>query len=146
MRVSRELATQDVELLVDGTYTVWFYGDWRGEALLDGEPVEHRQELDLAAGTHMLAARSDGRGQPQLWLLLGAGREPETSRTSQHRDYSMYPPLLRNRFQRYDRGLRSQSDLLSPPQSPGLTSQEFQERLRRHSSQQTRRDTRVGSP
>lgn len=146
MRVDDELATQEVELLLDGTFTVWFYGGWEGEALLDGEPVEHRDEVELEAGRHRLAGRTHSHTPAQLWLLLGPGREPDTDRVTRHRDYSMYPPLLRNRYQRYDRGKKSRSDLLSPPWSPGLTEEEFQSRARRHGRRQGERDDALGAP
>ena len=146
MRVAAQLASQEVEILVDGVYTVWFYGGWQGDGLVDGQPVAHRQELQLEAGLHTLAGRTDHRGAAQLWLLLGAGREPETERISEHRDYSMYPPLLRHRYQRYDRGKKSKSDLLSPPWSPELTDEQFQARARRHGKVQSERDEALGVP
>lgn len=146
MRVGHELATQEVEILVDGVHTVWFYGDWDGEALLDGRPLEHRQEIELEAGKHILAGRSRSAGRSQLWLILGAGREPDTDRIERHRDYSMYPPLLRNRYQRYDRSSNSRADLLSPPWSPGLTDADFRARAVRHGKKQAKRDDQLGVP
>jgi hypothetical protein len=146
MRVTDELATQEVEILVEGIYTVWLYGGWQGEAFVDGARVQHEQEIELETGSHRLAARTDSRLPAQLWLLLGAGRVPGTDRVDHHRDYSMYPPLLRNRYQRYDRGKSSRADLLSPPWSPGLTDEEFESRVRRHGRMQSRRDEKLGVP
>jgi len=146
MHVGRQLAAQSTQLLVDGTYTVWFYGGWEGEAMVDGEPVQHRDEIELEAGMHNLAARARREPRGQLWLLLGAGREPETERVEQHRDYSMYPNLLRQRYQRYDRRKKDRADLLSPPWSPGLSDEDFQSRSRRHARRQAERDRKLGVP
>lgn len=136
-------AQAEVDLLVGGTFTVWFYGGWSGQAKVDGHPVAHRQEIELAEGRHRLdAAPEDKDGQ--LWVILGAGRQPGTDRVSEHRDYSMYPPLLRHRYQLYDRTRKSPSDLLSPPWSPGLPEHEFEARARRHGKVQERREERMG--
>jgi hypothetical protein len=132
----------DIELLVGGSYTAWFYGDWRGDAELDGEPIQHAQQLRLKAGTHTLRAR--GRtGKGQLWLLLGADREPETRRISEHRDYSLYPHDSRLRYQKYDDSRRETADLLTPPGDPTVSEKSHKKRRQRHRKYLMKREKKL---
>jgi len=146
MQVRAEAGEQSVELLVDGEYTVWFLGGWSGEASLDGTPLEHGTTIPLTAGAHTLrGATSTGDGE--LWVLLGADREPADEDPRDHVDWSMFPRDRRDRYQRYDRRRRKDvADLLTPLWDPTVTEAGHEARKRRHRKYQVKRTERFASP
>ncbi len=142
MLVRDEARSQQVELLVDGEYTVWLRGGWEGEASVDGRAVEHREVLTLEAGPHTL--RGAG-GDGELWVILGAGVEPTADDVRDQVDWSMYPHDPRDRFQHYDRK-RNLCDLRTPLWDPTMTDRKARGRERRHRKFQAQQNERVGTP
>lgn len=130
LRVRTGEGPREDEVLLDGTYTVWFRGGWTGTALLDGEPVRHEEARTLTAGPHTLEA-SPTEGQGELWLILGRDRVPRTAEDGEQRDFSTTPLLNRSRFQQYD-GRGKEGDLLTPPEDPTLTEKSAAVRARQH--------------
>ncbi|MBJ95593.1 MAG: hypothetical protein CMP23_14110 [Rickettsiales bacterium] len=145
MQVDGEVAEQEVELLVSGSYTVWFMGEWAGKAWLNGEPIEHGQIVPISEGRHRLRAHS--KGEPgQLWLMLGEDREPLIERSDQHIDYSMFTLLARQRYQQYDDKKNERSDLRTPDHDPTIGRVNEKKRHRRHQRWQRKVDRSDGSP
>ncbi len=118
-----------LEIASTGPYTVWFWGGWRGEASVNDLDVKHGQVIDLEEGDAVLRATAD-RGAGQLWLIHGAGRDPKTDGTDELVDYSMFPTLVRKRFQQYDKPYKI-NDLQTQATDPALRRMPESERVRR---------------
>ena len=146
MKVGPKPVDQKVELLVSGDYTVWFQGGWQGQAWLDGEPIEHGQNVEIEEGHHLLRGRADAGKHSQLWLLLGRDRVPATTRPDQHVDYSMFTLLIRRRYQQYDDKSNERSDLRTPDHDPTIGRVNEKKRHRRHRRWQAKVDRVDGSP
>jgi len=145
MKVGTEPARMNVEILVDGDYTVWFRGGWKGEAAVDGVAVEHGQVLQLSEGHHVLSGSSQG-SEGQLWLMLGAERVPYAESTGEQRDYSMFTLLRRARYQQYDDKKGERSDLRTPDHDPTIGRTNAKKRLRRHRRWHEKVDRQDGRP
>lgn len=119
----------DVELCLDGPYTVRVRGEGAQGLAVDDRPVADGDVIQLSAGDHRVQA-GPARGPGELWLLSGEGIEPEAE--GHHIDYSLHPKdrtRSRSRYQRYD-GARKPNDLYSPPADPD--SSKARKRLKKH--------------
>lgn len=146
MVVNAARATQGIELLADGTYTVWFRGGWTGEGTIDGQPLAHGANVQLTAGRHELAAVATA-GTGELQVILGPDREPMFDQAADQQDWSMFPRDQRDRYQQYDRKRRSNpADLLTPVWDPAMTERSHQSRLKRHRKYQQQRQDSYSSP
>ena len=127
-----------VEVVEGGPYTVYFWGGWRGEATVDGQPVQHGEVIDLAPGDVDLVAHAV-RGSGQLWIMLGRDRRPQAETIDDVIDWSLYPLLSRRRYQQYDKPNRD-ADLLTQLSDPVLQAQlplrEIPRRRRAHATWQ----------
>jgi len=146
MKVGPELADQKIELLVSGDYTVWFQGDWAGEAWLDGQRIEHGQNISVTEGQHLIRGRAESGKHSQLWLMLGRDRIPAAKSPEQHVDYSMFTLLARGRYQQYDDKSNERSDLRTPDHDPTIGRVNQKKRHRRHRRWQAKVDRLDGSP
>ncbi len=134
----------EVEILTAGEYRVWFLGGWTGTATVDGRPVHHRDVITLKEGRSTLASQaSTGRGE--LWLILGADREPELKRSEQQVDWSFFVLDWRSRYGHYDRDSKF-ADLLTPRNDPDMSPGRWKGRRRNHSAFQRSRQQRGGGP
>jgi hypothetical protein len=138
-------AKGDVEILTPGTYKVWFLGGWKGVGKLDGAPVKHGQLVELTAKKHRLEAKpKSGRGE--LWLILGADREPSLKRSQQQIDWSFFALDWRSRYGHYDRASDGRGDLLTPRHDPTMNDRRWKSRRRRHRDYQKLRFEKTGTP
>jgi hypothetical protein len=120
---------REVELCLDGPYTVRVRGEGASDLTVDDQAVADGDVIQLSVGSHQVQAGQAG-GPGELWLLSGTGIEPEAE--GQHVDYSLHPKdrtRSRSRYQRYD-GPRKPNDLYSPPSEPA--SSKARKRLKRH--------------
>ncbi|MCP4870001.1 MAG: hypothetical protein GY898_14915 [Proteobacteria bacterium] len=146
MVVDDDAATQGIELLADGTYTVWFRGGWEGAASLDGQPLEHGTNIELTAGRHELSAAATS-GAGELQVILGADREPMFPKPRDQVDWSMFPHDRRDRYQHYDRKRKTNpADLLTPTWDPTVSDRAHRARLKRHRKYQQKRQDSYSSP
>ena len=145
MKVAQNPASMSVELLVDGNYTVWFRGGWKGQASLDGEAITHGQVVQITAGKHKLEG-SASEGSGQLWLMLGKDRVPYANRASDQTDYSMFTLLRRARYQQYDDKNGERSDLRTPDHDPTIGRVNRKKRLKRHRKWHQKIDKQDGRP
>jgi hypothetical protein len=137
--------TLNVEIIQDGAYTVRFWGDWTGRAHVDGKSVVDGDVVQLKRGSVTLKARADRGGFGQLWILIGDGTKPSTTRPSELIDWSLYPRLGRERFQSYDSRKSSTSDLLTPKHDPRAV-RNWPARRKRHRKAQQERERTLAQP
>ncbi len=97
--------------------------------------------MSLPVGAVVLdAVPTQGTGE--LWLILGAGREPEQG---PHVDWSLFPIASRTRFQQYDRP-GDRGELRTQDTDPSVDPAERLDRADRHARFQRARDAASGSP
>jgi hypothetical protein len=121
-----------VEVVDAAPYTVWFWGGWTGEATVGGQPVRHGEAIELERGEVELVARASS-GSGQLWLIHGRDRVPYVEDPADVVDRSIYPMLVRRRFQQYDH-VHKDGDLLTLETDPVLRALPESERERRRAS------------
>jgi len=108
-RADADQPDHEVDILLDGPYTVWFADGFDGYATLDGLRLAHEHEMQLSAGAHHLEIHDHTPGG-EVWLLWGEARRPDEDAV----DWTMFPILSRMRYQHY----RKAGDLKTPLDEP----------------------------
>jgi len=141
--VAGERKVSSIEIVEPGPYTVRFTGDWDGRATFAGQALADGATVDVAEGTHELVAVAE-RGSGTVQLIVGADREPYTDDPTKYVDHTLYPILVRSRYQQYDRP-RDEGFLLTPANDPVLatkTKKHQANRRKKHAKWQVDQDRR----